>query len=119
MPLSGRTANVAGVIGEHTALIQREVGRTGLTLILPASEAPTLVCTVPVKVDEVCGVGFPSHQRAAYERHVALCIKAHEEAIHVSKPSVKRGILSGIWDKDLEAFMERNREALAEGRKRL
>jgi hypothetical protein len=106
------------VVGEHTAFISRRVGK-GLQLLVPASEAPTLICTVPVNLEETCGKGFSSHDRSGYEAHVARCIREHEDVIHAAKPSIKRGILHGIWDKDLEVFMEKYADDLREGRKRL
>lgn len=105
-------------VGEHLAVIPRQVGRTGLTLLLPQDLTPAWQCTVPVGLDDVCGCTFAAHEHSAYEQHVQLCIKAHEDVIRAASPSVRRDIFGpGIWDKDLERFMDKYRVEIAEGRK--
>jgi hypothetical protein len=64
-------------------------------------------------------VGFYKDQLSAYERHVVKCVHANVEKIEAERPSVKNPLLYGIWDKELEAWMGKHREALLEDRKRL
>lgn len=97
----------------------RPIPKTGLSLIVPQEHAPAFQCTVPVKLDECCGATFSIYERADYERHVAKCIRAHEDVIRASAPSIRRGVLAGVWDKDLEKWMDDNRAALLADRKRI
>lgn len=98
----------------------RPVPKTGLTLLVPAEHAPAFQCTVPVGLDDCCGATFSIHERTDFERHVQKCIKAHEEVIRAASPSIRRDVLgNGIWDKDLEKWMEKHRDALLEDRKRI
>jgi hypothetical protein len=105
--------------GEHLGLVPRPVNKTGLTLLVPGEHAPALQCTVPVTLDDVCGATFSRHERSSYEAHVLKCIKQHEDVIRAASPSVRRDVLHGIFDKDLEKYLEENREAIIEGRKTL
>lgn len=105
-------------IGEHLAVIPRQVGRTGLTLLLPQEHAPAWQCTVPVTLDTVCGATFSRHERSSFDAHVQACIHANEDVIRAASPSIRRGVLGpGIWDRDLAAFMDKHVDAIREGRK--
>jgi hypothetical protein len=105
-------------IGEHLAVIPRQVGKTGLTLLLPQDHAPAWTCTVPVTLDSVCGATFSKHERSGYEAHVQACIRANVDVIRAASPSIRRDVLGpGIWDRDLAKFMEKHADAIREGRK--
>jgi hypothetical protein len=106
-------------IGEHMVMAARPVPKTGLTLIVPQEHAPAFQCSVPVSLDDCCGATFSIHERPDFERHVAKCIRAHEDVIRAASPSIRRDVLHGIFDKDLERWMDDNRTALLEDRKRI
>lgn len=108
-------------IGEHTGYSAKRLAR-GATIIVPQEYEAFYTCTVPVKLDKVCGKQFGKHERSAFEAHVGKCCAENADAIKLSQPSVRREILHGIFDKDLERWLDGpngNRQAVIEGRKRM
>jgi hypothetical protein len=109
-------------IGEHTAFISRR-GRfkTGLHADRAREHAPAFQCTVPVSLDETCGATF------SIARSLRTIEASRGEVHQGARGRDPRGVavdqardlLHGIWDKDLERWMEKYRTALLEGRKRL
>lgn|SRR5947209_5879882 len=94
-----------------------------LTLWLPNQEPAKYTCTVPVAEGEICGKKFPARQTSLFEKHVRQCVKDHAHVIEQERPAVKRDVLFGIADKELDDWLHRdgkaNSVAVAEGRKRL
>jgi hypothetical protein len=64
----------------------------------------------------VCGATFSIARALEYEARGA-CIRAHEDVIHAASRRSGAMICTGIWDKDLEKFMEKYADAIREGRK--
>ena len=77
---------------------------------IPESAAPEFTCLI---------CGKPMWKRREYETHVPACATEHQAELNALRPSVRSPVfMGGPWDKELGAWVDENREAIIEGRKR-
>lgn len=75
-------------------------------------------CRVPTAPGETCGHLFFKGEEHKIAPHMARCVARNHDAIVAFKEKAHPEIMKP-WDKDLDRWVSRNRDALIEGRKKL